>query len=220
MKPKDLIGAGLSAAPAAAASAAHAQSTPDPAPANPTSYVAFSAGTISGADYSYDVEGVFPVEAEMGEGYIIEAAFGRRFADNWRGEIAVSWRDHNNATSSWVFGSNLTGPGVAAYTLDAIGYFDFRPAERANFYIGAGVGIASVTVDDGVVADSTGTGLQIQAIAGMEARLTNAVKVFAEGRIRGLFPSIETGSAGVSAGVEDTFDITTTSVQAGFKILM
>lgn len=222
MKLKGLIGVGMLAAPVAAAGAANAQATPAPAPstAESTSYISVSAGRISGTDYSYKVEDLFPVEAEMGDGYIIEAAFGRRFGDNWRGEVAVSWRDHNNATTSWLFGSNLTGPGVSAYTLDAIGYYDFKPGERANFYLGAGLGIGSVTVDDGVIADSTGTGLHLQGIAGMEARLTDTVKVFAEARVRSLLPSIETGTAGASAGVEDTFDITTASIQAGIKFLL
>jgi opacity protein-like surface antigen len=220
MKLKDLAGVGMLAAPFAAAAAANAQATPEPSPVDPRTYVSMSAGSISGTDYSYEVAGTFPVEAEMGDGYIIEAAYGQRFGDSWRGEVAFTWRDHNNATSSWVFGSNLTGPGVSAYTLDAIGYFDFRPGERANFYLGAGLGLGSVTVDDGVIADSTGTGLHIQGIAGMEAKLTSTLKVFAEARVRSLFPSIETGTAGASASVEDTFDITTTSIQAGVKFLL
>jgi opacity protein-like surface antigen len=220
MKLKDLVGVGMLAAPVAAASAASAQATVAPPTTETTSYVSVSVGSISGTDYSYTVENLFPVEAEMGDGYIIEAAFGRRFGDNWRGEIAVSWRDHNNATTSWVFGSNLTGPGVSAYTLDAIGYYDFRPDAPANFYIGAGLGIGSVTVDDGVIADSTGAGLHIQGVAGMEARLNSTLKVFAEARVRSLLPSIETGTAGASAGVEDTFDITTASIQAGVKFIL
>jgi len=221
MKLKDLLGLGMLAAPVAAGGVANAQAAaPEPSPVEPRSYVSVSAGTISGTDYSYDVEDTFPVEAEMGEGYIIEAAYGQRFGDHWRGEVAFTWRDHNNATSSWLFGSNLTGPGVSAYTLDAIGYFDFRPGERANFYLGAGLGVGSVTVSDGVISDSTGTGLQIQGIAGMEARLTSTLKVFAEARVRSLQPSIETGTAGASAGVEDDFYITTTSIQAGIKFLL
>jgi opacity protein-like surface antigen len=219
MKLKDLVGAGMLAAPAAAG-VAHAQAAPAPSAAEATSYISLAVGSISGTDYSYTVENLFPVEAEMGDGYIIEAAFGRRFGDNWRGEVAASWRDHNNSTTSWVFGSNLTGPGVSAYTLDAIGYYDFRPGAAANFYVGAGLGIGSVTVDDGVVADSTGAGLHIQGIAGMEARINSTLKVFAEARVRSLLPSIEGGTAGASGVVDETFDITTASIQAGVKFIL
>jgi opacity protein-like surface antigen len=220
MKLKGLLGLGMLAAPVAAVGAANAQTTPAPSPAEPKSYLSFTIGTISSTDYSYTVQNLFPVDAEMGDGYIIEGAYGRRFGDNWRGEIAVSWRDHDNATTTWAFGANQTGPGVAAYTLDAIGYYDFRTWERANVYLGAGLGVGSVTVDDGVITDSTGAGLHLQAIIGMEARLTDTLKVFAEGRVRSLLPSIPAGTAGANGRVDETFDITKASVQAGFKILL
>jgi opacity protein-like surface antigen len=220
MKLKDLVGVGMLAAPVAAAGAASAQAAPTPPSPDATSYISVSVGSISGTDYSYTVENLFPVEAEMGDGFIIEAAFGRRFGDNWRGEVAASWRDHNNATTSWVFGSNLTGPGVSAYTVDAIGYYDFRPGAAANFYVGAGLGIGSMTVDDGVITDSTGAGLHIQGIAGMEARISSTLKVFAEARVRSLLPSIEAGAAGASGVVDETFDITNASIQAGVKFIL
>src|SRR5262245_46407731 len=86
----------------------------------------------------------------------------------WPGGSALTGQDRNNANSSWVFGTNLTGPGMSAYTLDAIAYYDYPIADRLNVYAGAGIGIASVTLDDGVVTDSTGAGLHLQALAGVE----------------------------------------------------
>lgn len=233
MKLGHLLGVGILVSPVAFAGLAEAQTKPKPSEPKPAeskapdskssesrSYVSFSAGSISGADYSYDVEDFFPVEAEMGDGYIIEAAYGMRIDRNWRGEVAVSWRDHNNATTTWQFNSDLTGPGLSAYTLDAIGYYDFRPDSRANFYLGAGLGIGSMTIDDGVIADSTGSGLHLQVIAGVEGKVSDSVKVFAEARVRSMRPTVETGTAGASGGAEDDFDITSTSIQAGFKILL
>ncbi len=243
MKLGQLLGVGILVSPVAFAGLAEAQTKPKPPAPKPVeakaveakaveakapeskaseskSYVSFAAGAISGADYSYDVEDFFPVEAEMGDGYIIEAAYGMRIDKNWRGELAFSWRDHNNATTTWQFGSNLTGPGLSAYTLDAIGYYDFRPDSRANFYLGVGLGIGSMTIDDGVIADSTGSGLHLQAIAGVEGKVSDSVKVFAEARVRSMRPTVETGTAGASGGAEDDFDITSTSIQAGFKILL
>jgi opacity protein-like surface antigen len=222
MKLKQLVGAGMLAAPAVLG-VAHAQTAPKPAPAaapaEPKSYFSLSVGQIEGSDYSYDVEGIIDVEAEVGDGYIIEAAYGRRFRDNWRGEISVSWRDHDNATTNSLLGVNRTGPGLSAYTVDAIGYYDFRPGDLVNFYLGAGLGVGSVTIDDGVIVDSTGEGLQLQAIAGMEAELSSSSKVFAEARVRSFRPSIEAGTVGNSGQVNDDFDISSASIQAGVKFL-
>jgi opacity protein-like surface antigen len=222
MKLKQLVGVGMLAAPAALG-VAHAQAAPKPAPAaepsEPKSYFSLSVGQIEGSDYSYDVEGIIDVEAEIGDGYIIEAAYGRRFGDNWRGEIAVSWRDHDNATTNSLLGTNLTGPGMSAYTVDAIGYYDFRPDSPVNFYVGAGLGVGSLTIDDGVIVDSTGEGLQLQAIGGMEAKLSTSTKVFAEARVRSFRPSIEAGTVGASGEVRDDFNITSASIQAGVKFL-
>ncbi len=73
----------------------------------------------------------------------------------------MSWRDHNNATTSWNFGQNLTGPGLSAlHARMRWVYRDFAINSRANLYFGGGVGLASATLDDGVVTDSTGAGLQ------------------------------------------------------------
>src|SRR5262245_36531754 len=125
MKLKSWLGVGMLAAPFAAAGTANAQAGPAPTPtAEKTSYVSVSIGRIGDADYSYSVQDTFPVDASVGDGYVIEAAYGRHFGDHWRGEIALTWQDRNNANSSWVFGTNLTGPGMSAYTLDAIAYYD------------------------------------------------------------------------------------------------
>ncbi|MDP3572498.1 MAG: outer membrane beta-barrel protein [Archangium sp.] len=221
MKFGQLIGLGILVAPVAATGVAQAQTTPAPKPAAASeggSYISVAIGRISDADYSYTVEELFPVEADVGEGYIIDAAYGMYFGDDWRGEVGFSWQDRNNANASWQFGTE-TGPGMSAYTLDAIGYRDFRFNSRSNFYVGAGVGVGTVTIDDGVVQDSTGTGLHLQAIAGVEARLTSSLRVFTEARVRQMRPSVEAGQAG-SSGRTDGFDITSTSISAGVKFRM
>ncbi len=231
MSRRILLGLGILTLPLAAAGAAEGQTkrapVPPPAPApapapraaaEPTSYLSFSVSAISGSDYSYTVENLFPVQGEIGDGYIIEGAYGMKLAKDWRGEVAASWRDHDNATTSWNFGQNLTGPGMSAYTLDALVYRDFAINSRANFYLGAGVGLASATLDDGVVTDSTGAGMQLQAIAGVDARLNGNVKVFAEARVRSMHPDVQDGSAGVAGAVNDNFDIASASIGAGVKL--
>ncbi len=214
MKIDRLIGLGMLAAPVAAG-AAHAQ-TVAPSPIISGSYVSVAVGQISGKDYNYTVEGLFPVQASMGDGYIIDAAYGMHFGDEWRGEVGFSWQDRDNADARWQYGVR-TGPGLSAYSLDAIGYRDFRVNSRANVYIGAGVGLASVNIDDGVITDSTDTSLNLQAIAGVEARLTPTLVVYTEARMRSLRVSVDAGQAGAS-GRTDGFDITNTSVSAGLKL--
>lgn len=227
MNRKLLLGLGSLTLPALAAGVAEAQTKRAPAAApaieakaapEPASYLSLSVSAISGSDYSYTVEDLFPVRGEIGDGYIIEGAYGMKLAQDWRGEVAVSWRDHNNATTDWNFGQNLTGPGMSAYTLDALVYRDFAINARANFYLGGGVGLANATLDDGVVTDSTGAGIQLQAIAGVDAKLNGNVKVFAEARVRSMHPDVEEGAAGVAGAVRDNFDITSTSIGAGVKL--
>lgn len=218
---RKLIGLGLLAAPVAAMAPAQAQTpdqAPPPAPSSliTGSYVSVAIGQISGKDYNYTVETLFPVKASMGDGYIIDAAYGMHFGNDWRGEIGFSWQDRDNADATWQFGAR-TGPGLSAYSLDAIGYRDFRVNSRANVYIGAGIGVASVNIDDGVITDSTDTSLNLQAIAGVEARLTSNLVVYTEARMRSLRVSVEAGQAGAS-GETDGFDIINTSISAGVKL--
>jgi opacity protein-like surface antigen len=217
MKLKALVGLGMLAAPVAATGVAHAQATSKTDKAEGKSYVSVSMATITGGDYSYAVEDIFDVDGEIGDGFLFEAAYGMKFQDNWRGEVAFSWRDHDNATTDWQFGTNQTGPGMSAYTLDAIGYRDFPINSRADFYLGGGVGVATVNLDDGVVTDSNGLGLQLQAIAGVQARIGGNTTVFAEARVRSMWPEIEGGRAGATGEVNDAFDITSTSIGAGVK---
>lgn len=212
---RELIGLGLLAAPVAAMGSAQAQ-TVEPSPLISGSYVSVAIGQISGKDYNYTVEGLFPVQASMGDGYIIDAAYGMHFGDNWRGEVGFSWQDRDNADARWQYGVR-TGPGLSAYSLDAIGYRDFRFNSRANVYIGAGLGLASVNIDDGVITDSTDVSLNLQAIAGVEARLSPTLVVYTEARMRSLSVSVEAGQAGAS-GRTDGFDITNTSLSAGVKL--
>ncbi|MFT3724430.1 MAG: outer membrane beta-barrel protein [Hyphomonadaceae bacterium] len=230
MKKTILLGLGVLAMPVVAAGAAEAQkkaaTRPPPAPApaqvvapEPTSYVSLSVAAISGDKYSYMVEDIFRVDGEIGDGYLIEAAYGMKLAPEWRGEIAVSWRDHDNATTNWALGANQIGPGMSAYTLDVLAYRDFAINPRANFYLGGGVGLANVTLDDGMVTDSTASGLQLQAIAGVDAKLNGNVKVFAEVRLRSMHPDVEDGTAGVAGAVHDNFDITSTTVGAGVRFM-
>ena len=228
MKKTILLGLGVLAMPVAAAGAAEAQrkaptpQPPAPAPAaapDPASYVSFSIAAISGDKYAYTVEDIFRVDGEIGDGYLVEAAYGMQLAPEWRGEVAVSWRDHDNATTNWALGANQIGPGMSAYTLDLIAYRDFAINARANVYLGGGVGLASATLDDGMVTDSTGAGLQLQAVAGVDARLNGNVKVFAEARVRSIHPNVQDGTAGVAGAVHDNFEITSTTLGAGVRFL-
>lgn len=221
MKLRRLIGLGMLAAPVVVTGVANAQAKPAPKPAaapESGTYISIAAGRISDSKYSYTVEEIFPVEADVGDGYILDAAYGMHLGGQWRGEIAISWQDRDNANSAWQFGTE-TGPGMSAYTLDAIGFYDIPINTRANVYLGAGLGVGSVTIDDGVIADSTGTGLHLQAIVGVEARLAGNIKVFTEARYRSLRPSVEAGQAGAS-GRTDGFDISSGSISAGLKFLL
>ena len=219
MKFRRLIGLGMLAAPVAATGAAQAQTPPAPeavSDARDRGCISRSlSGRISDSDYSYTVEEIFPVEADVGDGYVIDAAFGMQLGGTGAERSALTWQDRDNANAAWQFGTE-TGPGMSAYTLDAIGFYDIPINSRANFYVGAGVGIGSVTIDDGVIADSTGTGLHLQAIAGVEAHLSGNLAVFVEGRLRSLRPSVEAGQAGAS-GRTDGFDISSGSISAGVK---
>ena len=98
MKKTILLGLGVLAVPVAAAGTAEAQkkpAAPPPAPAEapePTSYVSLSVSTISGDKYSYMVEDIFRVDGEIGDGYLIEAAYGMKLAPDWRGVGLTEWR--------------------------------------------------------------------------------------------------------------------------------
>jgi opacity protein-like surface antigen len=208
-----LTQASLALAPMAIMGAAHAQTVsplPSPSPTG-SSYFTVSGGYFGEFDFDYTVSG-FNNTTTVAAGYGLEAAYGARFGQNLRGEIAIGWSDHNDAESSLSGGNG--GSGVSAFTLDLNAYLDTAPDQPVNVYLGAGIGVGSVTIDDFVIVDSSGDGLHLQGIAGIEVAVGPRMKVFGEARLRNLAISVED-----PGGNTNDANLTRASFQAGLRFL-
>lgn len=178
---KRIIGAAMLIA---ATPAAWAQDV-RPSAEEPASYFSLSAGAIAGGEFGYDLPGG-NVEVETETGYGVTAAFGRSFTPNIRGEASLTYSEQdidfvrwNGAPPSILL---FQPPGsVTAWSLDATGYYDFTTTGNLRPYVGAGIGIASVDVDDTVMLEN-GTAVKARLAAGARWLTSGNTSFFVEGR--------------------------------------
>ena len=155
----------------AIAGAASAQTAPaaKPAPqATSGQYISVSGGLIGKTDYDYRFANGDSMKADVDAGAQGAVAWGSSFGA-WRGEMALGYRSQK-------VDGELTIPGLGRYrtygdkvttlSLDLNGYYDFPVAGPVRPYLGAGVGVAQVNIDDGVL-DDKGDGLTLQGMAGV-----------------------------------------------------
>jgi opacity protein-like surface antigen len=168
----------------AGAAAAQTAGSP-PASAAPASgqYIAVSGGLIGKTDYDYGFANGWSVDADVKSGAQGAIAWGSSIGANWRGEIALGYRSQkvDSALISNVGVFAASGGKVKALSIDLNGYYDFPVSGPVKPYLGAGVGVAQVKIDDGLL-DDKGDALTLQAMAGASVAVSPRISLFAEGR--------------------------------------
>ncbi|MBS0363800.1 MAG: porin family protein [Proteobacteria bacterium] len=129
---KSLILAAASAATLLAAVPAAAQ-TAAPAGGDNSWYVRGDAG----ATFSGRIDGTNGPRSD--NGWTIDAGVGKSFGNGWRAEGQILYLDNSGKSG---FGDQKVVGGFAN------GYYDFLPDSQWRPFLGAGVGIAQVKVDD------------------------------------------------------------------------
>jgi opacity protein-like surface antigen len=182
------------------------------------SYFSLSAGAIAGSEFDYDIPGG-NVEAETDAGYGVAATWGYVFNPNVRGELNLSYSEQDIDIVRRSGGPVILifeEPGaVTAWTLGATGYYDFVTTGTFRPYVGAGIGIASLDVNDRVIGDA-GTAVNAKAIVGARWMLGGHTSLFTEGRYEAYVMEVDDGVGFNDADsnlVNDAF-----SLHAGVRI--
>jgi opacity protein-like surface antigen len=187
---------GAAVAALAFAGAASAQDAKPAAAPAATQYVSIAGGYIGKSDYDYGFAGG-RVEGEADAGVQLAVAWGSALQGNWRVELAGGYRTQDAASTVRVGAITAAAEGDKAQVLsaDINAYYDFPVSGPVKPYLGAGIGAASVKLDDGVL-DDTGSALTLQAIAGASVAVSPTVSLFAEARYQRVGPiRVETTTA-------------------------
>lgn len=175
------------AAALALAGAASAQTAPaaKPAPqATSGQYISVSGGLIGKTDYDYRYANGYRFAADVDAGGQGAVAWGSTLGANWRTEIALGYRSQKVSgvlTTPSQAKFDFDGGKLTAFSVDLNGYYDFPVAGPVRPYLGAGIGVAQVKIDDGML-DDKGDALTLQGMAGASFAVSPRVSLFAEGR--------------------------------------
>jgi opacity protein-like surface antigen len=175
------------AAALAIAGAASAQTAPTAKPvpqATSGQYIAVSGGFIGKTDYDYRFANGYRFDGDVDAGGQGALAWGTAFGDGWRAEVALGYRSQKSSGVLSTGGGaqfDFDGGKVTAFSIDLNGYYDFSVAGPVRPYLGAGIGVAQVKTDDGML-DDKGDALTLQGIAGASFAVSPRVSLFAEGR--------------------------------------
>jgi hypothetical protein len=203
-----IFGAALLAAVAQTClAAAHAQTG---------SYSSWSAGNLSGMDLEYDISGG-DVEIEAGDGGILTYARGWA-TSNFRAEASLSYSEQNIDVVRRRAGPVIqvfNPPGdVQIWTLASTAYFDFSKSGLIRPYVGFGLGIASVDLNDRIESEA-GLAVNARAAAGVRIPLSGQTSLFAELRHDAYLKDIDDGFG--FDGNESVLTLGQTSGQLGIK---
>lgn len=160
-----------------------------------SSYVSLTAGVTGDSEYDYDFPGG-NVEADTKSGVSLSAAYGVYFSENLRGELGLSWSKAEIDIVRRFGGPQILiyeEPGdVQSYMVDANVYWDFATTGAFRPYVGAGLGLGMIDVDDRVITDSA-FGWTWRAMAGVSVPMNDTSSLFVEGRYEAISREIGDG---------------------------
>lgn len=154
------------------------------------------------------------IGSDFDEGFGVGIAVGRWFdaRQHWRAEVELSYRENDIDRLGAARGRGEVN--ALAYMVN--GYYDFRPGERVQPYVGVGVGIAEIDAENVGIGsarlDDDDSVFAYQFIGGLGYQLTDRVDLFGELRYLGSEdPELDGGreldyeSANVLAGLRFRF---------------
>jgi opacity protein-like surface antigen len=214
------------AAVLAVAGAASAQTAPAAKPvaqatsAQATSgqYVSVSGGLTGKTDYDYRYAGGYSFEADVDAGAQGALAWGSSLGNNWRVELGAGYRKQDVSgvlTTPAKAKFDLDGGKVETISIDINAYYDFPVAGPVKPYVGAGLGVAQVKIDDGLL-DDKGDALAVNGMAGASYQVSPTVAFFAEGRLQYL-GSIKLKTTSPLGDIEQKLNMTSVGGLVGVR---
>lgn len=161
-------------------------------------YFALSGGALGPTEFEYDIpNGDVEVEAE--DGMAFSAAVGSRIGRHLRLEASATYLEADIDTVARRGGPVILiyqPPGaIQSYGLGVNAYFDFISHGPVRPYVGGGIGLASLDVNDTILVEA-GTALTGRFAAGANFMVADNVSLFAEGRIDAFASSVESNIGG------------------------
>ncbi len=105
-----------------------------------------------GLTHAPDVKDSLNVTTKLNNGMGVSAALGYRYGENMRAEAEVLYGKNSvdTLTDTAVNGGNSENAGgrVSTLALMANGYYDFKTNTAIVPYVGAGIGVAKISVND------------------------------------------------------------------------
>jgi len=146
------------------------------------SYIAGQFG-IRAVEQTDGEAGNLAIESELGNASFFSVALGRD-TGNWRYEVELARR--GGKINNFSIGGTeqaVSGDGLSATSLMANAFIDFNEEGRFSPYIGAGLGLASVTADysaAGGTIDGQSSAFAFQLIGGASVQVSERVELFSD----------------------------------------
>jgi opacity protein-like surface antigen len=182
------------------------------------SYFSIGAGAIGEGEFSYDIPSG-DVEVETKAGYGVTVAYGHVFSPNIRGEVSLSYSDQDIDVVTRRGGPQILiyepPGGVTTWSLGAAGYYDFATVGNLRPYVGAGIGVASLDINDRVLSEA-GTAVTAQVAAGARWLMSGNMWFFAEARYDAYLMEVDEGDS--FSGADTNLNMDNLGVYAGLKV--
>ncbi len=181
-------------------------------------YLSLSVGAVAPTEFEYDITGG-DVKVETDTGLGATLAYGYAFNPHLRGEINASYFEADIDNVRRRGGPVILiyePPGnVLAYTLGANAYYDFRTSGAVRPYVGGGLGITSLDVNDRVIREA-GAAVRAEAVGGVRFMMGEGSSGFIEARYDAYLTNVESSS--LYGSDDEPLAIGTIGAYAGFKL--
>lgn len=148
-----------------------------------TYYFSLKGGYNHPHEAQAQANGVSELDATLDPGNAAALAFGFEWVDGWRFEGEASWR---RSEFERIGNVALDDGRAEIYATMANVYYGLRKGATVNPYLGAGIGVAQLSVDNlaigGATVDDSGTAMAWQGMAGVDLNLSPSWKLSLEYR--------------------------------------
>lgn len=182
-----------------------------------TYYIGLRGGYNHPHESDVETQGPTALDATLEPSGMAAAAFGFEWVDGWRFEGEVTWRRSDFDSIDNV---TVTNGRAEIYAPMFNLYYGLRKDAAVNPYLGAGVGLARLAIEDlavgGATVDDFGGGPAWQGMAGVDLALSDSWKLSLEYRYFAVDKVKLTDSAGLPLKIDYQASMAILGLRAGF----